>query len=238
MLFQEHTVQSFDTLSRAVAERLSRCGGLDEPDLELIRCVTPRAKDMPSGVCVPVQRSASSAMIVTGWVGRVRLLADGRRQVVSALLPGDIVGAHPNPMVHLQTVSLTDIRVVDLNPLYDALNGRPDRHTRLRRAIAVCQKVEEAHLVEQVIRLGRRTAFERMGHWLLDVNDRLNGSKPSAGPVRFAMPLIQETIGDVLGLSLVHVNRIVQRLKRERLAEIKSGHVTILDPERLKIITE
>ena len=104
-------------------------------------------------------------------------------------------------------------------------------------ALAVAARIEEAQLAEQVLRLGRRTALERVGHWLLDVQSRLAAAGLGEGD-RFAMPLTQETLGDVLGLSLVHINRIVQQLRRERLVDVRGGYATILEPERLRMLTE
>ena len=74
---------------------------------------------------------------------------------------------------------------------------------------------------------------------MLDIQARLRAAGLGEGEGdSFAMPLTQETLGDVLGLSLVHVNRIIQQLRRERLIDLRAGYVTILEPERLRMITE
>jgi hypothetical protein len=74
--------------------------------------------------------------------------------------------------------------------------------------------------------LGRQTAYERVAHFLLEVQRRLEIAGLGDGQ-RFPLPLTQEIMGDALGLSIVHVNRTLQQLRRERLIELRSG-VTIL----------
>ena len=121
--------------------------------------------------------------------------------------------------------------------MFEALERSPAGHVRLRNALTLAGQLEEAQSADQVMRLGRRTAVERLGHWLLDLQHRLALAGVSQGE-RFPMPLTQEVLSDVLGMSIVHVNRIIQQLRRERLADVKGGYVTILEPDRLKMITE
>lgn len=223
--------------ARVLISKLNGLVALAEDDCALIQDCVLRARDLPSGVRFPAEKRVQQSFVVSGWIGRQRMLADGRRQIVSTVLPGELVGLYPNPLVSMATVSLTDARVADLRPMIEALARAPDRHRKLRAALAIAERIEEAQLAEQVVRLGRRSAMERLGHWLLDVQNRLAAAGLGEGD-RFAMPLTQETLGDVLGLSLVHVNRIIQQLRRERLVDVRGGYATILEPERLRMLTE
>jgi hypothetical protein len=87
-------------------------------------------------------------------------------------------------------------------------------------------------LRDQVVRLGRLSAFERLAHLLLEMHERLF-HVGLANVNAFHMPLRQEMIADLLGLSVVHVSRTSQQLKSERLAQVRSSHVTLLDRARL-----
>ena len=153
------------------------------------------------------------------------------------MVPGELVGAHANPFIKKTSVALVNSQLGDLSPLLDALDRGSGNHGQLRKALIVAGQIEEAQIAEQVVRLGRRSAAERLGHWLLDLQHRLAMAGVSEGE-RFPMPLTQELLSDVLGMSIVHINRIIQQLRRERLAEVRGGFVTILQPERLKMITE
>ena len=229
------TAQSYP--ARILINKLDSLTALSDEDEALIHSSVLRFRDFPSGVRFPAEKRIQQSFVVSGWIGRQRMLADGRRQIISTVLPGELVGLYPNPLVAMATVSLTNARVADLRPLSEAVALAPERHRKLRGALDVAERIEEAQLAEQVLRLGRRSALERVSHWLLDVQSRLAAAGLGEGD-RFAMPLTQETLGDVLGLSLVHVNRIVQQLRRERLVDVRSGYATILEPERLRMMTE
>ena len=223
--------------SDILKHKLSRLAELSAEELRLIEEGVARPREFPGGVALPVQRRPLAAMVVSGWVGRLRLFADGRRQVVSTMVAGELVGQHPNPFFATATVALTDAHVADLTPLMDSLDREPNRYQSLRRAMGLAARLEEVQLAEQVVRLGRRSAFERLAHWLLDLQQRLAWAGLCDGE-RFQMPLTQETLSDILGMSIVHVNRIVKQLRAERLIDLRAGMITILEPERLRMITE
>nr|WP_281372616.1 helix-turn-helix domain-containing protein [Phenylobacterium haematophilum] len=87
------------------------------------------------------------------------------------------------------------------------------------------------------MRLGRQTAYERLCHLLLEIRDRLL-LVGMASETHFAMPMTQETLADATGLSIVHVNRILQQLRRERLLELQAGKAHLRDPAALAAIAD
>ena len=164
--------------------------------------------------------------IVSGWAARVRLLFDGRRQFVSFLLPGDLVGVshQPDPIAPSTIVALTDLSVALLPP--------PASAPGLADAYAMSVALEEAHLIAQITRLGRLNALERIGDLLLELSERLTLAG-IGGDDGFAMPLTQEMLADALGLTPVHVNRMLQLARREGDIEWRPGRITLSDPARL-----
>jgi CRP-like cAMP-binding protein len=167
-----------------------------------------------------------ASILLSGWACRVRQFSDGRRQILSLLLPGDLIGMcrQRDPLAVTMVYALTD---VSLCPAPDA----PPR-SGLAEAYAVSGALEEAYLFRQIARLGRLSAYERIIDWLLEIRDRL----AEAGLVdsdRLPMPLTQEALADTLGLTSVHVNRTLQTLRREKLIEWRGGVVQLLDPARL-----
>ncbi len=220
-----------------IHQKLSRLVSLSRDDSALIESCSLRSREYPSGVRLPSHRRALGGVVVSGWVGRLRLFADGRRQIVSTMVAGELVGPHPNPFISSTAIALTDTLVADLTPLNDAIERQPHSYPRLSRGLMLAAQLEELQMAEQIVRLGRRTAFERLAHWLLDLQERLSLAGQCRGDT-FQMELTQELLSDILGMSIVHVNRIVKQLRSERLIELKNGMITILEPERLMMIAE
>ena len=220
-----------------VGRKLSSLVDLSGEDLALIESCSLRPRGYATGMRLPSHRRSSRSVVVSGWVGRLRLFADGRRQIVSTMMAGELVGPHANPFISSTAVALTDASVADLAPLSDALERQPHSYPRLRQGLVLAGLLEEVQMAEQIVQLGCRTAFERFAHWLLDVQQRLALAGQCDGD-SFQMPLTQELLSDILGMSIVHVNRIVKQLRGQRLIELRNGVITILEPERLLMIAE
>ncbi|KQN92817.1 cyclic nucleotide-binding protein [Sphingomonas sp. Leaf231] len=169
---------------------------------------------------------AEPLLLLSGWAARVRLLPDGRRQFLSFLLPGDLIGwcDHPYALAVSTVVAMSDVTVCPLPP---AETGTP-----LHAAYAISRAMDEGHLLAQITRLGRLNAQERISDLLLELHERLtlNGTANSNG---FDLPLTQETLADALGLTSVHVNRMLQQARREGDLQWRVGHVRLSDPAGL-----
>jgi len=167
-----------------------------------------------------------------GWAFRSKLLPDGRRQIFGFLIPGDLIGLRASLMgVAADSVdALTDCRVASfsLDRLYDACR----KHPRLVMALMWSAARDQSMLSEQVMRIGRRTAVERLAHFFLELLRRLQ-LVDEAGRRSFELPLTQELIADTLGLSIVHVNRTLRTLRKRGLLEIDDGRLVIHDVEKL-----
>ena len=173
-------------------------------------------------------------VILSGWACRARVLSDGRRQIFTFLTPGDAIGlcAQPEARALSTTLALTRVTTADATVLADAIAQGAPRYGGLAAAAAAAGKLEEARLLDHLVRLGRQTAYERLAHLFLELRWRLAvvglGSES-----RFPLPLTQEVLADALGLSIVHVNRTLQQLRREKLLEVRNGFVELLQPEVL-----
>lgn len=165
-------------------------------------------------------------LLVRGWAARVRQMADGRRQLLSFVLPGDLIGlcAHPRPLAVTTVVALSDVAWCLAPP--------PRGSALLADAYATGLAMEEAYRLAQICRLGRLNAQERVGDLLLELHGRLSlaGLADENG---FDLPLTQEMLADALGLTPVHINRTLQQMRRARDIDWKSGRLTIHDPASL-----
>ena len=174
-------------------------------------------------------------MVVAGWACQYRLLPDGHRQIVSLKLPGDLVC--PLLPVRLPSscavAALTELETVSAVPLVEASLAADPEHPGLAHAVRVMAHLHDMLLYDQIVRLGRQTACGRFAHLMLELRERLSRVGLVDGD-SFAMPLTQDVLADVLGFSVVHVNRTVQQLRRDGLLEIRNGTVTLLKPDELK----
>ena len=176
--------------------------------------------------------------LISGWACRFRLLGDGRRQIFSFIVPGDGIGIckRPSPIALTNVVAITPCVAINASP-YLNVGWKLDAHPALETALNFASTLDEVHLLNQVMRLGRQTALERLSHLILELHWRLDQVGMTDG-WRFTLPLTQEVLADATGLSIVHVNRTVQQLRRDRLIEWRSHTVTITEPALLTDLAE
>ncbi len=170
-------------------------------------------------------------VLCKGWAMRCRTLDDTRRQILDFALPGDIVGVHLDGLGHsiCDVVAATpcDVGEVDLSAL--------DRVAHRNRGVAfgmtkyISRQLTQAN--DQVLRLGRMTAYERICSFLLDIYARQRHLADAKGAVDF--PITQTVVADLLGLSVVHLNRQVMRLRREGLVTLSRRQLVIHDEQTL-----
>ena len=208
--------------------RLSALAQLDENALRALeRAIVSSVTDRPRAELLSEgQQIGAALLVVEGWAARVRILPDGRRQFLGFLLPGELMGMcpHPRPLALSTVIAITPVRTCRAPD--------PALFPALGEAYAVSKALEEAHLLAQITRLGRLNALERLGDVMLELLERL----ALGGQVRnatFGMPLTQEMLSDVLGLTPVHVNRMVQQARRLGWFEWRAKRVTIKDPAAL-----
>lgn len=214
-----------------ILRRLRNLGGPSDGELELLRGLADRRDRHGPGeqLIAEGEPAPRPRFVVSGWACRQRLMPDGRRQIFGLLLPGDSFGFDARPSLSA-VVALTALETIDAGAMQDAM--RRGAAPGLARALATAELVEDALLLDHAVRLGRLTAFERVAHFLLELQHRLEiaglGDRQ-----RFPLPLTQEILADTLGLSIVHVNRTLQQLRRAGLIELRSGVAILLQPEAL-----
>ena len=176
-------------------------------------------------------------ILIDGIAIRYRILHDGRRQVLNIALPGDFIG-FPSTFFEKALYSVTALTEFVVAPIsFRTLLGLFDRHPRLAAAIFWSFACEAAMYAEHLIDVGRRSALERVSHFLLELLTRLK-IIGLADERSFRMPLTQELIGDALGLSVPHVNRTLRQLRDDELVSIEEHIVIIKDVEALSALAD
>lgn len=170
-----------------------------------------------------------------GWAIRFKMLPDGRRQILTILLPGDVISLASlwtdRLEFSVQAVTAVSLCAFDRTAMVEFVRSRPELEWRVGNLL-----VREVDLLEQrMTDLGRRTAHERIARLILRLHERLAMRHATDGPT-FDFPLRQQDIGDVLGLTSVHVSRVLRQLQSTGLIERMSQKLTILNHEGLKAL--
>jgi CRP-like cAMP-binding protein len=199
-----------------------------ESDLELLIALCDDERTVPakSDILTEGERPDHVHVILEGWAARYKTLSDGSRQIVAFLIPGDFCDLHVAILGHMDhgIVALTRCRVAYIPSA--ELDELTAHHNGLTKALWWATLVDEGVLREWILNVGRRDAFERIAHLLCEMHARMQ----MVGLVqedRLALPLTQEQLADATGLTAVHVNRTLQRLRNDGLIEIGSGSLLI-----------
>jgi CRP-like cAMP-binding protein len=172
-------------------------------------------------------------VVLTGLACRYKMLPDGGRQIMAFLVPGDLCDAE---IFILKTM---DHSVGALTPTTTALIAGDTMKQLLREPGCMAEALwwgtltDLGVLRERIVDHGRRDARERIAHLLYEmlVRHRMVGL---AADDAFGFPITQADLADATGLTPVHVNRMLQSLRADKLIDWKGDTVTVLDPPGLK----
>ncbi len=209
------------------ARKLSAFVRLSQDDLSVLSDVYRRRRSFVAGRDMIHQGQVDHAayIVASGWACSYKILPGGTRQIVDFQIPGDFLGLRSvlfrtsdhnvEPITRIQASEIREQEILD------AFTKTP----RLATAILWAASRDEAMVVEHLIDLGRRSATERMAHFLLELGARLRlvGMGTKAG---YLCPLSQYLLADALGLSAIHVNRVLRELREEGLLTFQKGRVT------------
>lgn len=182
-------------------------------------------------------RPGHSSLIVEGFAARYKLLADGSRQITALHVAGDFVD------LHAFLLKTMDHGIVALSPCTIAFAEHSDLKIvtesapHLSRLLWLDTLVDGAIHREWIVAMGRRSKKSHLAHLICELFVRLEGVNLTNG-MSFHLPLSQSEMADVIGLSVVHMNRVIQALRREKLISWTNQTVTILNWDRLKEVAE
>jgi CRP-like cAMP-binding protein len=217
-----------------LTRKLSAFVALSETDLDTLARIYQRRRRFQSGheMIHEGQKNASAFILARGWACSYKILPDGGRQIVDFQIPGDFLGLRSilfRTADHgIEAVTRIEASEVVAADLLDAFSHAP----RLATAVLWAVSRDEAMVVEHLVNLGRRSAEERMAHFLLELGARLKlvAMGDQSG---FDCPLTQYHLADALGLSAVHVNRVLRQLREEGLVTFQKHRVVFDDFKRL-----
>lgn len=219
----------------AILRKLSIFADLDGPEMTLLDEATSDVRKTAArrDIISEGERPEHLHLIIDGWATRYKILSSGSRQITAFLLPGDFCDLHTTILGHMDHAigALTPCRVAWIpSDWFDRLTAE---HSGLTRALWWGTLLDEAILRNWVVNIGRRDAYERIAHLLCELHARMQ----MIGLVdddRLELPITQEELADATGLTPVHVNRKLQRLRGDNLIELSGGVLTIKNVAELK----
>jgi CRP-like cAMP-binding protein len=172
------------------------------------------------------QRVDHACLVVAGFVGRFGEERDGKRQIITMHIPGDMCDLHsvvlPLATSALQALSTATIIRVP----HHAIRAAAANYPALAEAFWRDCVVDAAILARWVVNLGRRDSKQRIAHLLCEMGVRIAGARTGARDVVFDFPVTQAQLADATGLTAVHVNRTLQALRAHGL--IQSSARTVI----------
>lgn len=172
-------------------------------------------------------------LLVSGWACRYKDLPDGRRQIVGFFLPGDFCDLNIYILSELDHSigALTQVRYYEIQPqqFQDVIDGRP----QLLRALLWHEMVSSGIQREWLLSIGQRSPLERLAHLFVELYYRLRAVGLATG-TSFDFPITQNHLAEANGLSVVHLNRTLQEMRREEMIELSDRQLRIIDLDRLK----
>jgi len=183
---------------------------------------------------VPDRQNRSVFFLFSGWAHRYRLLPDGRRQIIDIYLPGDLVGidAFLGTKPTDGIIALTDVSFGGLDiPAFEKLVADPVVALQL----VALMGAERRRIDNRLVDVGRLLAEEKIAALILELYERLCQRGLVKRP-SFILPLTQQQIGDHLGMTIVHVNRVLRRLRENGVLVLQRQTVIIQDMAKLRML--
>ncbi len=171
-------------------------------------------------------------VVLDGWACRYKILPRGTRQITAFLMPGDCCDLHVSMLAEmdhsLQAITNASIATIDRTDM-DALMMQ---HANIARAMYIAQLVDQGTLRSWIVSMGRRSSLERVAHLMCELYLRAF-VVGDAHDQSVTLPLSQIIMADALGMTPVHINRVLKELRLLGAMELRRGQLSVMDPLKL-----
>src|SRR3954464_14770822 len=214
----------------AMIRKLRNNTNLDADDIEAIRALPVNIKQFPTNTAIVREgdKPSQSCLMIDGYSVRAKTTSDGRRQILSIHIAGDIPdlqSLHLHVMDH-DLVTLTECTLGFISNV--ALREFTRRRPSVAEALWRDTLVDAAIFREWIVNVGQRSGLNRLAHLVMELRERLRVIDRVSGP-EFDLPLTQEQLGEAMGITSIHVNRILKQLHDLGVMKFQRGRITILD---------
>jgi CRP-like cAMP-binding protein len=229
MSSERHRVPS-DIIRAALVRRLRISSGISEEDVGEIEALPIAVRHYPAETPVvrDGERASECCLIVEGFCVRSKTIASGKRQILSIHIPGEI----PDLMslfLHVMDHELSTLAPCTLGFInHEVLRKLHHRRPAVAEIFWRDTLIDSAMFREWIVNVGQRPAPARLAHVMMELRERLKMIGRVDG-ASFEMPLTQEQIGEALGITAVHANRVIKQLREDGVVEFHRGRVNVLD---------
>lgn len=217
------------------ASRFAAFADMTASEIAALMGIVDRPRDYPANATIRNEGDAANQLyfLRAGWVISSIILSDGTRQVLKVHFPGDIMGAPSLPLAasaeNLRTVTRATVCIVSKAAISQIFSTMP----RLAMLFFLAAQEERLLLMDRLSSIGRQSGLSRLAGFLVHVHDRLRIAGISVD-TSFELPLSQELIGDVIGLSTVHTNRVFKELTTRGLIERRGRTISFPDIDAVR----
>lgn len=226
-------------MTNALIEKLTRRDVVSASEIAALAEVLdpPRKVDAHVDIVLEHAYAEHSILLLEGFTARYSTLSDGRRQITEINVAGDFVDLHSLLMKQMDHGVVTLTPCVIAHAPHSRLRRLTEEHAHLTRLLWLDTIVDAAIHRQWLVAMGRRSGLGHLAHLVCELFTRLSAVGLTEGQT-FNLPLTQTVLSDALGLSTVHVNRLIAELRREGLVRWSNPQVEILDWPRLSQIAE
>ncbi|TCL96090.1 CRP-like cAMP-binding protein [Rhizobium sp. PP-WC-2G-219] len=212
---------------------------VSEDERSLVRSLATRERsyEIDEDLVSENSRPSYSTLLTAGFAARYKLTPDGTRQITALHVPGDFVDLHAFLLKTMDhgIIALSPCRVMQID--HTELETVTRKAPHLTRLLWLKTIIDGAIHREWIVAMGRRSKRAHLAHLLCELHMRLQAMGLTQ-ELSFHFPLSQGEMADVLGLSLVHMNRTIQNLRKDGLISWVNHTVTILDWDELRDIAD
>ena len=221
-------------MANRFVEKLSGLAKLDSRDVAALEAATanPRRYAARQDLIREGDEPGPMFVVLEGWISRYKLLPSGARQIMAFLMPGDACDLHIKLLAEMDhsIQAVTPASVVKVPQA--EMQAMMDEHPAIARAMYTAQLVDEGIMRAWIVSMGRRNSIERVAHLACELYLRARNIGLTHD-TEFALPLSQNILADALGMTAVHINRVLKELRLTGAMAITRGNLTILDPTQL-----
>ena len=215
-------------------DKLSGLADLTAADVAALTAATARPRRYPArrDLISEGDQPGPVIAILDGWVCRYKLLPAGSRQIMAFMIPGDSCDLHTPVLSQMDhsIQALTDATVAMI-PRAE-MQAMMETSPTISRAMYTAQLIDQATLRAWIVSMGRRSSVERVAHLMCELYLRARniGMSEESGMV---LPLTQTVLADSLGMTPVHINRVLKDLRLAGAMDLRNGSLVILNARML-----
>lgn len=221
-------------MPNAFVRKLTSLTSLGQQETMAIEAATarPRAIRARTDLIREGDRPGPVFVMLSGWAFRYKVLPNGTRQVMAFLMPGDACDLHISMLDEMDhsIQTATDSRVATIGR--DQMEQLMTDHPAFARAMYSAQLNDEGTLRAWIVSMGRRSSLERVAHLMCELYVRAHSIGQTDG-THLLIPLSQVILADAMGMTTVHLNRVLKKLKALSVVELRRGSLLITDPLQL-----